>query len=116
MAVDGPGDINPPQNEQGPVQPNSSYQPPPQDSSQQPTRQPENHQNGRSHGSRGYHQESLQKPLPTTPGAKHPQHHPNPAHHGNGGSTYDHIPQQSGPGIVGTILNFPSYVTRTFQL
>ena len=114
MDVDGPGDINPPQNDAGPAQPTSSCQPPPQDPLQQPIQQPhENHQNSQPHGSRGQPQESLHKPLPNTPVANHPQRHPSPAHHGNGGSTHDHIPLQSGPGLVGAIS---SYVSRTFQL
>ena len=116
MDVDGPGDTNVPQNEPEP-QPPSSHQPPPQGSLQEPIQPPpENHQNNHPHASRGLTQESLHKPLPTPPVANPPQRKPSPAYHDNGGSTHDNTPLQSGAGLVGTIMNFPSYVSRSFQL
>ena len=120
MDVDSPGDTNAPQNEPGDAQPPPSHEPPPQGSLQQPIQQhpPENHQNNNHppHNSRGLPHETREKPLPTPPVANYPQRHPNPAYHGNSGSSHDHIPLQPAPGLVGTIINFPSYVSRTFQL
>lgn len=113
MDVDGPADIHDTQDKSGPAQPPSSDQPPAHSSLQQP---PENHQNNHPPTSRAPLRESTQKPLPNPPIANHPQRHPSPAYHGNGGNAHDHIPLQSAPGLVGTIMNFPSYVSRTFQL